>query len=112
MRPTAVLASELVRPALVLTAAVPGGYGGGEGGGGKRGGEGGGGGAGQVETVPPKTLVRVVAQEQTVPPMLTKTSGPFGEMGPALFPLMVDDEMANVPTLTRTPPPPAAAVFP
>ena len=32
MRPTAVLASELVRPALVLTAVVPGGYGGGEGG--------------------------------------------------------------------------------
>jgi len=41
MRPTAVLASALVRPAAVLTAAVPGGYGGGEGDGGKRGGEGG-----------------------------------------------------------------------
>mgnify|MGYP000862937885 CR=1 FL=1 len=75
MRPTAVLASALVRPAAVLTAAVPGGYGGGEGDGGKRGGEGGegggeggggkrgggeadggggseGGGAGQVEIVP------------------------------------------------------------
>ena len=43
MRPTAVLASELVRPALVLTAAVPGGYGGGEGGGGEGGGRDGGG---------------------------------------------------------------------
>ena len=43
MRPTAVLASELVRPALVLTAVVPGGYGGGEGGG-VKGGQGGGGG--------------------------------------------------------------------
>jgi len=42
MRPTAVLASALVRSAAVLTAAVPGGYGGGEGDGGKRGGEGGG----------------------------------------------------------------------
>ena len=38
MRPTAVLASALVRPATVVTAAVPGGYGGGEGDGGKRGG--------------------------------------------------------------------------
>jgi hypothetical protein len=44
MWPTAVLASALVRPATVLTAAVPGGYGGGEGDGGKRGGEGGDGG--------------------------------------------------------------------
>jgi hypothetical protein len=44
MRPTAVLASALVRPAAVLTAAVPGGYGGGDGDGGKRGGEGGDGG--------------------------------------------------------------------
>ena len=64
MRPTAVLASALVRLATVLTAAVPGGYGGGDGDGGKRGGGGGdgggegggggseGGGAGQVETVP------------------------------------------------------------
>ena len=61
MWPTAVLASALVRPALVLTAAVPGGYGGGggeggdAGGGGKCGGEGGGeggGGAEQLETVP------------------------------------------------------------
>ncbi len=73
MRPMAVLASALVRPAAVLTAAVPGGYGGGDGDGGKRGGDGGGeggsggGGAGQVETVP-KTPVRVVAQEQTEPP--------------------------------------------
>jgi hypothetical protein len=47
--------------------------GGGEGGGGKEGGDGGGdgscggGGAGQAETVP-ETPVRVVAQEQTVPP--------------------------------------------
>ena len=44
MRPTAVLASALVRSATVLTAAVPGGYGGGDGDGGKRGGEGGEGG--------------------------------------------------------------------
>jgi hypothetical protein len=84
MRPTAVLASALVRPALVLTAVDPGGYGGGggeggdAGGGGKYGGEGGdegggggrgggeGGGAEQFETVP-KTPVRVVAQVQTEP---------------------------------------------
>ena len=53
MRATAVLASALVRLAMVLTAAVPGGYGGGGGerggdggGGGKRGGYGGGGGDG------------------------------------------------------------------
>ena len=89
MRPTAVLASALVRPALVLTAAVPGGYGGGggeggdagggggeggdAGGGGKCGGEGGGeggGGAEQLETVPEteytsRTPVMVVAQVQT-----------------------------------------------
>ena len=44
MRATAVLASALVRLATVLTAAVPGGYGGGDGDGGKRGGDGGGGG--------------------------------------------------------------------
>ncbi len=99
MRPTAVLASALVRPAAVLTAAVPGGYGGGDGGDGKRGGdgegkgrggegeggggEGGGGGrggrgggAGQVETVPETpSLVRVVAQVQRVPPP-TKTLDP------------------------------------
>ena len=43
MRPTAVLASALVRPALVLTTAVPGRYGGGEGEGGGGEGEGGGG---------------------------------------------------------------------
>jgi hypothetical protein len=42
MRLTPVLASALVRPAVLLTAAVPGGYGGGDGDGGKRGGEGGG----------------------------------------------------------------------
>ena len=52
MRPTAVLASALVRLATVLTAAVPGGYGGGDGGGGKGGGGGegdsGGGGGGHV----------------------------------------------------------------
>ena len=95
MRPTAVLASALVRLALVLTAAVPGGYGGGgggggeggdAGGGGKGGGEGGdaggggkcggegggegGGGAEQLETVPEteytsRTPVMVVAQVQT-----------------------------------------------
>ena len=96
MRPTAVLASALVRLATVLTAAVPGGYGGGDGDGGERGGDGGGGskrggegggggegeggggvgeagggegrGAGQVETVPETPPVRVVGQEQTVPP--------------------------------------------
>ena len=73
---TAVLASALVRPVAVLTAVVPGGYCGGGGGGGGEGGEGskggsggrdGGGGPEQVETVLPKTPVRVVAQEQTVP---------------------------------------------
>jgi hypothetical protein len=77
MWPMAVLASALVRPALVLTAAVPGGYGGGGGGGngalpGGYGGKGGGskgGGAGQAETepYPPTTPSRVVAQRQTVP---------------------------------------------
>ena len=52
----------------MLTAAVPGGYGGGDGdGGGKRGGNGGG--AGQVETGPLTPAgSRVIAQEQTVPP--------------------------------------------
>jgi hypothetical protein len=88
-----VLASALVRLALVLTTEVPGAYGGGgggdggegsdggegggdggEGGEGGDGGEGGGGGAGQDETVP-KMPVRVIAQEQTMPP-LTKTLGP------------------------------------
>ena len=75
---TAVLVSALVRPALVLTVTpvVPGGYCGGGGGGGGDGGEGskggrggrdGGGGPEQVETMP-WTPVRVVAQEQTVPP--------------------------------------------
>jgi len=49
MRPTAVLASALVRSATVFTAAVPGGYGGGEGDGGKRGGDGGDGGDGGGE---------------------------------------------------------------
>ena len=49
MRPTAVLASALVRPAVVLTTEVPGGCGGGDGDGGGDGGggdEGGGGGEG------------------------------------------------------------------
>ena len=66
---TAVLASALVRPALVLvlTNAVPGGCGGDSGGNGGDGGGDGGGGAGQVETGP-ATLVRVIAQEHTVPP--------------------------------------------
>jgi len=71
MRPTAVLASALVRPAVLLTAAVPGGYGGGDGGGGKRGGEGGG--AEQVETGPETPSVRVVGQKQTVLPTLALT---------------------------------------
>ena len=80
MRPKAVLASALVRPATVLTK-VPGGDGGGEGGEGEReggGGEGeGGGGEGeggsegggrtQVETEP-ETPVGVVGQKQTVTP--------------------------------------------
>ena len=63
-----------------------GGGGEGEGGGGE--GEGGGkgedegGGAEQVETVP-ETPVRVVAQEQTVPPSMTWTFGPEPE---AVFP--------------------------
>ena len=82
MRPTAVLASALVRLATVLTAAVPGGYGGGDGGGGKRGGEGGGGGgkrggdgegegggAGHVGTVPETPTVRALGQVQRVPPL-------------------------------------------
>jgi hypothetical protein len=89
MWPTAVLASALVRSALVLTTEVPGAYGGGGGSGGD-GGEGGGdggdggdgggikggrgGGAGQDETVP-ETPFRVIAQEQTMPP-LTRTLGP------------------------------------
>eukprot|EP00900_Chrysochromulina_parva_P019195 jgi/Chrpa1/27277/Chrysochromulina_OHIO_Genome00025182-RA len=83
MRPTAVLASALVRAALVLTTDVLGAYGGGGGDGGERGGDGGeggegggeggdggggGGGAGQDETVP-ETPVRVIAQEQTMPPL-------------------------------------------
>ncbi len=78
MWPTAVLASALVRPALVLTTEVPGAYGSGGGDGGERGGDGGeggegggeggdgGGGAGQDETVP-ETPVRVIPQEQTTP---------------------------------------------
>ena len=81
MWPTAVLASVLVRPALVLTAEVPGAYGGGGGDGGERGGDGGeggegggeggdggggGGGAKQDETVP-ETPVKVIAHEQTLP---------------------------------------------
>ena len=76
MRPTAVLASALVRPALVLVltwpgggeggrGALPGGNGGGEGG---NGGYGGGGAEHEVGTEP-LTPVRVVAQEQTVPPL-------------------------------------------
>ena len=74
MRPTAVLASALVRPAVVLTTGegAEGGGEGGEGGeGGNEGGEGGGG-AWQAETVPETPgfgLVRVVSQVQTVPPM-------------------------------------------
>ena len=68
MRPTAVLASALVRPALVLVPdnEVPGSLGG-EGGEGGDGGCGGGGGAGQAETGP-RTPVRVIALEHTVPP--------------------------------------------
>ena len=116
MRPTAVLASALVRLATVLTAAVPGGYGGGDGdgdqrggdgdgdGGGKRGGDGGGegegegegGGAGQVETVPETPPVRVVGQEQAAPLPLTQTFCPPS----AVLPLMVHDAMATVPPST------------
>ena len=77
MRSTAVLASALVRSTVLLTTAVPGGYGdsggyggygggygggGGDGGGGGGGGEGGG--AGQVETEP-ELYLGVVGQEQT-----------------------------------------------
>ena len=56
--------------AAVAAAAGLRGAGGGKGGGGEDGGEGGGsgGGAGQVETVPETPSVRVVGQEQTVPP--------------------------------------------
>ena len=87
---TAVLASALVRLAMVLTVTGGNDGGGGEGGskGGGNGGEGGGngarpggcggkdggGGAWQVRTEP-STPVRVVAQEQTVPSM-TKIFGP------------------------------------
>jgi len=64
MRPTAVLASALVRPAAVLTAAVPGGYGGGEGGGegggGKRGGSGGGGGGEEKMRTSARLRMRLV----------------------------------------------------
>ena len=96
MWPTAVLASALVRSALVLTTEVPGAYGGGggeggdggegggdggegggdggDGGDGGEGGAGGGGGAEQDETVP-ETPVKVIAQEQTMPP-LTFTFAP------------------------------------
>ena len=95
---TAVLVSALARPALLLTAAVPGGYGGGEGGGSKGGGgeggggdggggggdggggdggggDGGGGGAEHGEIGPPWTPGRVVAQVQTVP-LATARLGP------------------------------------
>ena len=63
MRPTAVLASALVRSATVLTK-VPGGDGGGEGGGGKRGGDGGkrggsGGGGGGEEKMRTSARLRV-----------------------------------------------------
>ena len=91
MWPTAVLASALARWALVFTTEVPGAYGGRDGGGGGDGGrggdggdgggdggdggEGGDGGAGQIETVP-ETPVRVIAQEQTMPPA-TRTLGPW-----------------------------------
>ena len=80
---------------------------------GKRGGdgEGEGGGAGHVETVPSTPSVRVVGQEQTVPPV-TWTFGPTdptdgaGLVGSvlAVFPLMVhnehDNEIATVPPAT------------
>ena len=81
MRTTAVLASALVRSVTVLTDVCS--AGGGGGGGGGEGGCGGGngalpggygGGAGQVETEP-EMPVRVVDQEQTVPPP-TKILGP------------------------------------
>ena len=98
MRPTAVLASALVRSATVLTK-VPGGDGGGEGGedvggggegeggggegegGGGEGGGGGrggrGGGAGQVETMPlTPPSVRAVGQKQTAVPPLASTFCP------------------------------------
>ena len=93
MWPTAGLASALVRLVLVLTWVCgdgdggggdgdggggdgdgDGGDGGGDGGDGGEGGDsggsggGGGGGAGQEETVP-ETPVRVIAQEQTMPPL-------------------------------------------
>jgi hypothetical protein len=69
MRPTAVSASALVRPTLVLalTNAVPGSCGGHGADGGIGGGDGGGG-PGQVETGP-WTPVRVIAREHTVPPL-------------------------------------------
>jgi hypothetical protein len=42
----------------------------------------------------PRTPVRVVAQEQTVPPCTMTLLGPQG----AVFPLMVDDEMVTAPS--------------
>ena len=105
MRATAVLASALVRLATVLTAAVPGGYGGGGGYGGEGGGEGedggegggegedGGGGAGQVETGPWTPVRASIAQEQTLDPEL-KTLGPCV---PAVLPVMVHDDKVTVP---------------
>ena len=128
---TAVLARALVRPATVLTAAGPGGYGGGYGGGGGEGGgeggggeggggngappggyggnEGGGGGEGGSEggggaghiETVPETPVRVVGQEQTVPAYGETRTLP----APPALPLMVDDEMVTVPLWTWTPPP-------
>ena len=71
MRPNAVLASALIRPATVLTwvcGGDDGGGGEGEGGGGEGEGGGGGGGAGQVETVPERPLLFTVGQEQTLAP--------------------------------------------
>ena len=122
------MASALVRATVLLT--ICGGDGGGEGGEGGEGGDGGkegglgghlggggkegglgGGGAGQVETVPSTPSVRVVGQEQTVPPV-TWTFGPTdptdgaGLVGSvlAVFPLMVhnehDNEIATVPPAT------------
>ena len=85
---TAVLASALVRPVLVLTAAFPGGYGGGDGDGGKRGGEGGGGSeGGGAEGGGGGAVVRYTANRK-FPPIGTPSG--CHKYGPLQFPLLYE----------------------
>ena len=99
MRPTAVLASALVRSATVLTEVCSSREGGGGGGGSGAGGGGGaasgagGAGAGQVDTVP-ETSVGVVGQEQTVPPLTWTLRPPDPE---AVLPVIEEDVIVTVP---------------